>query len=100
MGLKAQKFLSASVITPRRATGRTPVPASESPADGVTAGVGRARGYPFANGGDGFGGQLALRRHLDLAFIAESLDDDAFFGFGGAAEDAHGGGFFDGARGS
>ena len=39
-GLKAQKFLSASVMTPRKATGRTPVPAKELPAEGVAAGSG------------------------------------------------------------
>ena len=86
------------MITPRKATGRTPVPARESPADGVTGGHGRARGHPFANGSDGFGGQLALRRHLDLAFVTESLDDDAFFGLGRRAEYAHGCGFFNGRR--
>jgi len=35
-----------------------------------------------------------LRRHLDLAFIAEGLNDGALFGVGGTAKNAHRRGFF------
>ena len=52
IGLKDQKFLSASVITlPRNATGRTPVSANELPAALWQPGCG-ARRYPLADRGN------------------------------------------------
>ena len=71
--------------------------ASEGIASGWSGGGGRrAGGDPFADGGDCFGREFALRRHFDLVLIGEHLNQNALLGFGGLAEDAHGCGFFDG----
>jgi hypothetical protein len=55
----------------------------------------RTRGHPFADRGDLFRWKLALRRHFDASFVAESLQQEALIRLGRLAEKSTGGGFFD-----